>query len=548
MTKLEIERTPSAYFYPLLIKNLLRPPLIYSPHQEIIYRNRMRYDYLTFEKRVARLANSLKKLDVRKGDTVAVMDWDSHRFLECFFAIPMTGAVLHTINVRFSPEEIIYTINHAEDDVIIVNADFLPKLEAVKNQFATVKKIILINETGALPETSLKMDGEYEDLLAESQIEYDFPDFNENTIATIFYTAGTTGWPKGVYFSHRQIVLHTYGLMSGLCAYKSQVSLDSGDVYMPLTPMFRIHSWGLPYLCTLLGTKQVYPGHAEPETILKLIEKEGVTFSHCVSTVMHMLMQCPVVKDMDLSRLKIMIAGSSLPKDLCKEAMDLGINLFSSYGMSETCPLLTVANLKPHMLDWDLDKQVEIRSCAGLPVPLVQLEVIDWEGMPVPHDGKSTGEIVARTPWLTQGYIKDPEGSEMLWKNGWLHTGDIGNIDPEGYLQVTDRLKDIIKTGGEWISVLKLEEIIIRHEAVMDAAVVGVPDKKWGERPLVLLVLKDEYKGKVEEKDFKDFYKKFADAGILPRYGIPDRVVIVDHIAKSRVGKIDKKIIREQFD
>jgi len=508
----------------------------------------MRYDYLTFEKRVARLANSLKKLDVRKGDTVAVMDWDSHRFLECFFAIPMTGAVLHTINVRFSPEEIIYTINHAEDDVIIVNADFLPKLEAVKNQFTTVKKIILINETGALPETSLKMDGEYEDLLAESQIEYDFPDFNENTIATIFYTAGTTGWPKGVYFSHRQIVLHTYGLMSGLCAYKSQVSLDSGDVYMPLTPMFRIHSWGLPYLCTLLGTKQVYPGHAEPETILKLIEKEGVTFSHCVSTVMHMLMQCPVVKDMDLSRLKIMIAGSSLPKDLCKEAMDLGINLFSSYGMSETCPLLTVANLKPHMLDWDLDKQVEIRSCAGLPVPLVQLEVIDWEGMPVPHDGKSTGEIVARTPWLTQGYIKDPEGSEMLWKNGWLHTGDIGNIDPEGYLQVTDRLKDIIKTGGEWISVLKLEEIIIRHEAVMDAAVVGVPDKKWGERPLVLLVLKDEYKGKVEEKDFKDFYKKFADAGILPRYGIPDRVVIVDHIAKSRVGKIDKKIIREQFD
>lgn len=548
MTKLEIERTPSAYFYPLLIKNLLRPPLIYSPHQEIIYRNRMRYDYLTFEKRVARLANSLKKLDVRKGDTVAVMDWDSHRFLECFFAIPMTGAVLHTINVRFSPEEIIYTINHAEDDVIIVNADFLPKLEAVKNQFTTVKKIILINETGALPETSLKMDGEYEDLLAESQIEYDFPDFNENTIATIFYTAGTTGWPKGVYFSHRQIVLHTYGLMSGLCAYKSQVSLDSGDVYMPLTPMFRIHSWGLPYLCTLLGTKQVYPGHAEPETILKLIEKEGVTFSHCVSTVMHMLMQCPVVKDMDLSRLKIMIAGSSLPKDLCKEAMDLGINLFSSYGMSETCPLLTVANLKPHMLDWDLDKQVEIRSCAGLPVPLVQLEVIDWEGMPVPHDGKSTGEIVARTPWLTQGYIKDPEGSEMLWKNGWLHTGDIGNIDPEGYLQVTDRLKDIIKTGGEWISVLKLEEIITRHEAVMDAAVVGVPDKKWGERPLVLLVLKDEYKGKVEEKDFKDFYKKFADAGILPRYGIPDRVVIVDHIAKSRVGKIDKKIIREQFD
>jgi fatty-acyl-CoA synthase len=544
----KIERTPSAYSYSLLIKDLLRAPLIYSPHQEIIYRDGMRYDYLTFGKRVSQLANLLKKLGIEPGNTVAVMDWDSHRFLECFFAIPMMGAVLHTINVRFSPDEIIYTINHAEDDVIIVNSDFLPKLEAVKNQFTAAKKIVLINEENALPETPLKIEGEYEDLLAENRIEYEFPDFSEDTIATTFYTAGTTGRPKGVYFSHRQIVLHTYGLMSGLCAYKSQVSLDSGDVFMPLTPMFRIHSWGLPYLCTLLGTKQVYPGHAEPETILKLIEKEGVTFSHCVSTVMHMLMKCPAVKDVDLSRLKMMIVGSSLPKDICKEALDLGINLFSSYGMSETCPLLTVANLKPHMLNWDSEKQVEIRCRAGLPVPLVQLEVVDLNGIPVPHDGTSTGEIVARTPWLTHGYTKDPEGSEMLWKNGWLHTGDIGCIDPEGYLQVTDRLRDIIKTGGEWISSLKLEEIITQHEAVMDAAVVGVPDEKWGERPLVLLVIREEYKGKVGENDFKEFYRKYADAGILPRYGIPDKVVIVDHIAKSHVGKIDKKIIREQFD
>ncbi|OQY57520.1 MAG: long-chain fatty acid--CoA ligase, partial [Desulfobacteraceae bacterium 4572_88] len=393
MTVKKIAHTPSAYAFPLLIKNLLRTPMIYSPEQEIIYRDKMRYNYLTLEKRIARLANMLEKLGVKQGDTVAVMDWDSHRYLECFFAVPMMGAVLHTVNIRLSPEQLIYTINHAEDDVILVNADFLPLLEAVKDQFETVKKIVLLTD-GDKPDTTLNLDGEYEDLSEQAEDSYDFPDFDEDAMATTFYTTGTTGLPKGVYFSHRQLVLHTYALMSGLCGvYKSQFSMDSTDVYMPLTPMFHVHAWGVPYLCTMLGTKQVYPGKYEPEVLLKLIVGENVTFSHCVPTIIHMLVSSPAVKNFDLSKWKVIIGGSAMSKGLCKAGLDLGINLTAAYGMSETCPLLTVAEMKPHMLEWEEDKQIEIRCRTGRPVPNVLLEVVDPAGKAVPHDGKSTGEV-----------------------------------------------------------------------------------------------------------------------------------------------------------
>jgi fatty-acyl-CoA synthase len=542
-----IERTPSAYDYPLLIKNLLRTPLIYSPNKEIVYRDRKRHNYTTFSHRVSQLASALEKLGVTQGDTVAVMDWDSHRYLECFFAVPMMGAVLHTINIRLSPEQLVYTINHAEDDVILVNVEFLPLLEAVKDQLKTVKKIILLTDEGKSPETALAMDGEYEALLSGSGKDYAFPDFSEDTMATTFYTTGTTGLPKGVYFSHRQLVLHTYGLMSGLCAYRSQASIDSEDVYMPITPMFHVHAWGMPYLMTLLGTKQVYPGRYEPEMLLKLIVGEGVTFSHCVPTILHMLVSSPVIKQVDLSKWTVVIGGSALPKGLCQAALDNGINVFSGYGMSETCPVLTLANLKPHMLELDNEKQAEIRCKTGLPIPNVNLEVVDSEGNPLPYDGKSTGEVVVRTPWLTQGYVKEPEKSEELWRGGWLRTGDIGYIDPEGYLQITDRIKDVIKTGGEWISSLELEDIISRHEAVSEAAVIGVPDEKWGERPLALVVLKEAYKGKDLEDDLKAFYMTFVEKGIIPKYGVPSKIIVTDAIAKTSVGKIDKKELRKQY-
>jgi fatty-acyl-CoA synthase len=542
-----IQPTPSAYGFPLLIKNLLHTPLIYSPNQEIVYRDQVRMTYTQFGQRVGQLANALANMGVKPGDTVAVMDWDSHRYLECFFAVPMMGAVLHTINIRLSPEQLIYTINHAEDDVILVNQEFLPLLESVKDQFATVKKIILLADGKPAPETKLNLDHEYEAMLAESPANFDFPDLDENTMATTFYTTGTTGLPKGVFFSHRQLVLHTYAVLVAASAYSSQARIDSADVYMPITPMFHVHAWGMPYAMTLLGAKQVYPGRYEPEMLLKLKIMEKVTFSHCVPTILHMLVSSPAIKNFDLTGWKVIIGGSALPRGLCKAALALGINVYTGYGMSETCPLLSLAMLKPHMLEWDEEEQVKMRCRTGLPVTNTLLEVFDPSGKPLPHDGKSTGEVVVRTPWLTQGYIKDVEKSEALWEGGWLHTGDIGFIDQDGYLQITDRLKDVIKTGGEWISSLELEDIISQHPAVSEVAVIGVADEKWGERPMAIVVPKPDQKETLTEDAIISFVAKYAAEGVIPKYGVPDRIAIVDTLAKTSVGKLNKKEMRKQF-
>ena len=420
-------------------------------------------------------------------------------------------------------------------------------LETVKDHIGRHIKFVLLSDMDDKPQSSLPVESEYETMLASAADSYDFPDFDENAMATTFYTTGTTGLPKGVYFSHRQLVLHTYGAMSGLCAYKSQANISSADVYMPITPMFHVHAWGMPYFMTMLGARQVYPGRYEPATLLKLISDHNVTFSHCVPTIMHMLMSSPEIKNVDLKGWKVIIGGSALPKGMCLKALEMGINVFTGYGMSETCPLLTLANLKPHMLAWNTDDQATVRCRTGLPLANVLLEVVDPDGRPVPHDGKSTGEVVARSPWLTQGYAKDPSRSEDLWANGWLHTGDIGYIDGEGYLQITDRLKDVIKTGGEWISSLELESIISQHPAVSETAVIGVPDEKWGERPLALVVLREAFKGQVTEEELKDYFMKAVAQGAIPKYGVPNEVRIVDAIAKTSVGKLNKRQLRKDF-
>ncbi|MFH1060453.1 MAG: fatty acid--CoA ligase [Pseudomonadota bacterium] len=539
-----VDRAEQAYAYPLLIKHLLHTPIIYAPDQEIVYRDQLRLTYRDLYARINKLANVLTDLGVGPGDTVAVLDWDSHRYLECFFAVPMIGAILHTVNVRLSPEQVAWTMNHAEDLVVLSHQDFIPILEGIRDQLPMVKQYVLLKESGAEVKTSLPLAGEYEDLLARASGQCDFPDFDENTKATTFYTTGTTGDPKGVFFSHRQLVLHTLSTLTALGAFVAQSRFRSDDVYMPITPMFHVHAWGIPYVATVLGVKQVYPGRYDPPMLLKLLVTEKVTFSHCVPTIMHMLLTAEAAKAVDLSQWKVIIGGAALPRGLAKLAMERGIDIHTGYGMSETCPILTLALLKPDQLDADLEAQLDVRTKTGLAVPLVDLRVVDPQMKDVAHDGRAAGEIVVRAPWLTQGYFKNPEKGNELWAGGYLHTGDIANIDEQGYVKITDRLKDVIKTGGEWISSLELESLISQHPAVSEVAVVGVADDKWGERPLATVVAKPEYIGKVSGEEIKEFLARFVSDGAISKWAIPDQIRIMEVIPKTSVGKIDKRAIR----
>lgn len=543
----KVSKTNSAYDSSLLIKHLLQTPLTYFPDQEIIYRDRLRYSYVDLSRRVSQLANGLTRIGVRSGDTVGVMDWDSHRYLECFFAVPMMGAVLFTINVRLSLDNLVYTLNRAECDVLLVNVEFLPILHVVRDKLTTVKNIILLSDDSFNDETDLPYTSGYEALLVDEADFFEFPDLDENTPATIFFTTGTTGQPKGVSFSHRQIVLHTYGVMSVLCGFSSQVNISSDDVYMPMTPMFHVHAWGLPYLMTYLGVKQVYPGRYDPDMLLELQEKEKISFSHCVPTILHNLLNHAATEQKQFDGWKIMVGGAPLSKRLCKLSLEKGLNVFTGYGMSETCPVLTVATLKPHMRAWDLSQKIEILCRTGLPIPNVHIEVVDLDGMILPHDGKTVGEVIVRAPWLVREYYKDPQKSEELWANGWLHTGDVGYIDQEGYLQITDRLKDLIKTGGEWVSSLALEDLLGQHSGVEEAAVIGVFDEKWGERPLALVVLHEAYRERIMQEDLKEFLFTFVNQGGGSKFSIPDNFLFVDAIPKTSVGKINKNEIRKQY-
>ncbi|MDN6857778.1 fatty acid--CoA ligase [Pseudomonas sp. CAN2814] len=537
-----IPAAQNAYQYPLLIKSLLLSGSRYEKGREIVYRDTVRYSYATFNERVARLANVLTEAGVKAGDTVAVMDWDSHRYLECMFAIPMIGAVLHTINIRLSPDQILYTMNHADDRFVLVNSEFAGLYQGIAGQLTTVEKTLLITDgadkTCALPHCI----GEYETLLAAASPRYAFPDFDENSVATTFYTTGTTGNPKGVYFTHRQLVLHTLAMAATIGSLDSIRLMGTDDVYMPITPMFHVHAWGVPYVATMLGVKQVYPGRYEPELLCKLIREEKVTFSHCVPTILQMMLNAAGAKDHDFGGLKIIIGGSALNRALYDAAKARGIQLTAAYGMSETCPLISCGYLNQELCAGSEDERTTYRIKAGVPVPMVEAAIMDEHGELLPADGESQGELVLRSPWLTQGYYREPEKGEELWAGGWMHTGDVATLDGMGFIDIRDRIKDVIKTGGEWLSSLELEDLISRHPAVREVAVVGVPDPQWGERPFALLVLREGLA--LDAKALKEHLKPFVEQGNINKWAIPSQIAIVTEVPKTSVGKLDKKRIR----
>lgn len=533
----------------LLIRDLLTRARSWAPRQTITYRDLREHDYGEFLARIDRAAAMLEGLGVRPGDRVGVMDWDSHRYLELFFAVPMLGAVLHTVNVRLTPEQMAWTIRHAEDSVILFHPDFIPIAEGIAGSLPSVRAWVTLSDDGVAPATTLATAGDYEALLETRAAEvaggYDWPDLDENTVATLFYTTGTTGDPKGVYFTHRQIVLHTLAAGATFAAHQQPVGIHGEDAYLPLTPMFHVHAWGIPYLATMLGLKQVYPGKYDPERLATLIKRHSITFSHCVPTLVQMLLHHPAAAGLDYTGLKLVIGGAPLPKGLAEEAQARGIRIMGGYGMSETCPVVAAPHWKPEHGAGGADARLDVLCRTGFAFPLVEARIWGSDDRLLPPDSGETGELVLRCPWLTEGYYKDDPRSRELWHGGWLHTGDIAFLDRDGYIRITDRLKDVIKIGGEWISSQELESALSRHEAVREVAVVAKRDAKWDEHPCALVVLREGHS--VTPRELGKFLHRFIDDGTIHKRAILTEIRVVDAIPRTSVGKIDKKEIRRRL-
>ena len=543
-----ITPTPSAYGYPLLVRQLLVNALVVSAEQEITYRGERRHTYAGLNQRIGRLANALASLGVRRGSTVAIMDWDSHRYLEGYFAIPMMGATMFTVNVRTSPQQIAYALNDANAQVLIVHTDFLPLVEQIRGELRGVREVIIATDGDGHDVPSVPFAGEYEQLLAAATEYFPFEDFDENTRAALFYTTGTTGDPKGVFYSHRQIVLHALATAATLCSPREGQRLHREDVYMPVTPMFHVLAWGMPYIAVLLGLKIVLPGRYQPDTLLKLKANEKVTFSHCVPTLLQMMLDASAHDGQDLSGWKMIIGGSALSPTLCRAALARGIDVFSGYGMSETGPVVALSQCAPGAAPASIDDDVRRRCMAGRPVPMVELRVVDADMKDVAPDGRSQGEIVLRAPFLTQGYHGKPHASEALWANGYLHTQDVAVVTHDGYVQIVDRMKDVIKTGGEWVSSIEVEGLINAIPGVRESAVVGVRDDKWGERPQAFIVCEPD--ALLSGTEVRAHLLALVEANRISRYAVPEpaRIAFVEEIPKTSVGKIDKKVLRQRFD
>lgn len=528
--------------YPLLLKQCLLNAVDQAGDNEIVYRGERRFSYAQLLERISRLASALEGLGVKAGDTVAVLEWDSHRYLECFFAIPMLGAVLQTVNIRLAREQVRYTIEHAGATLILSHTDFLPLVADILGDLPRVAGVVHLTDDDETPGYPC-VSAEYEDLLAKGSATFAFPDFPEDTRATTFYTSGTTGRPKGVFYSHRQLVLHTLATLATLAMGDRYGRFNRDTVYMPITPMFHAHAWGLPYVATLAGCKQVYPGRYITEDLIALYRDEKVSFSHCVPTLLQMMLTSAAASRVDFRGWQVLVGGAAISTGLANLAIERGVALMTGYGMSETGPLVSLTRIKQEVVTNGED-EVALRTKAGMAVPLVDLRIVDEAMHDVGRDGQ-VGEIVVRSPWLTQGYHRDPAASAELWRGGHLHTQDLGRVDRDGYLQICDRAKDVIKSGGEWISSLTLEDLLSRHPAVLESAVIATPDDRWGERPAAIVVRRPE--ANVSAAELQAHLATFAAAGEIPRYGVPDQIWFAEQLDRTSVGKLDKKALRARF-
>ncbi len=514
----------------------------YFPKKKVISRTSsgiQTFTYREIGERTRRLASMLKEIGVEKGNRVGTLAWNHHRHLEAYFAIPGIGAVLHTINIRLAPQHIIYIINHAEDQVLIIDDDFLPLIEKVKDQLKTVKAFVVMTDQDELPQTSLEPVYHYEKWIAGGDPDFQFvKDLDENAPAGMCYTSATTGNPKGVVYSHRGTVLHSMAL--GLA---DTTALSESDIVMPVVPMFHVNAWGLPFAAAWFGTTQVMPGpFFTPQILAQLIEEYKVTLTAGVPTIWLGLLKELEQGTYDTSSLRAVICGgSAAPKGMIHTfESKYKIPFIHAYGMTETSPLVVLSRLKSYQQDLPEDERLEIRSKQGILVPGVEMKVVGPEG-DIAWNGEEMGELLLRGPWIADEYYYD-ERTQDAFQDGWLHTGDVVIVDEEGFIKIVDRTKDLIKSGGEWISSVDLENALMAHEGVFEAAVIAVPHQQWQERPVACVVLKDGAKDQVTKEDLYAFLEpQFA------KWWLPDDIIFMDEIPKTSVGKFLKRALREQY-
>ena len=525
--------------FPLTIAHLLERAGSVHGHVEVVStlpdKTRHRGTFAELHERSARLANALTKLGVKAGDRVATFAWNHRQHLECYLGVPAMGAVVHTLNLRLHPTELAYIANHADDQVVVVDLSLWPLFDKFRGEIKNLRHVLVVRDTGGpAPEGTL----DYEAVLADASPTFDPPALDENAAAMLCYTSGTTGNPKGVLYSHRSTVLHA--MIAGL---PDAIGLSADDVVLPVVPMFHASAWGLPYVAALTGTRIVFPGpHLDPASLVKLMAEERVTVAAGVPTIWMGILQLldAAPEKVDLSCVRTMIiGGSAAPASMIAGfSKRHGLEVTHAWGMTETNPLGTVARVKRH-LRGDAAKELALRATQGFAVPFVETRHVDSDGKVLARDGQVMGELEVRGPWVASSYFGD-EGADRFTDDGWFKTGDVVRIDAEGYVTITDREKDVIKSGGEWISSVALENALMSHPAVAEAAVFAAKHPKWDERPVAAIVLKPDAKA---DKDALIEHIRPS----FPKFALPDEVVFIEQIPRTSTGKFLKSKLREQY-
>ena len=527
--------------YPLTLDRIVEHAARLFPHKRIHTRRPdggdHEYTYADLLRRSRRLAGALARLGIAPGDRVGTFAWNHHQHLEMYFGVPGAGAVCHTLNVRLFPRQLAWIVNHAADRVVFIDASVLPLFERVAGDIRCVEHYVLVNAPRDV-ETALPDVIHYEDLVEGGDEGFAWRSTDERMAMGLCYTSGTTGDPKGALFSHRSMFLHTLGENQAM-----GLGLTEADVVLPVVPQFHAMAWGLPYACTMVGADVVMPGpHLQPAALAEVIESHRVTVAAGVPSIWNGLYHELRARPRDVSSVRaLVVGGSAMPRSLIEGCeRDLGVNVVHAWGMTEMSPLGTVSKLRRQHEILPASEQWDVKARQGMPLAGVELRIVGDDGAEMPWDGETMGELQARGPWVIRGYYRREPTSEHFTADGWFRTGDVGTMTPDGYLTITDRTKDLVKSGGEWISTVALEGALMAHEQVLEAAVIAVPDEKWSERPLAVVV-------RTEGEPVSSDALRAHLAESFAKFEIPDRFVFVDELPKTSVGKFDKKALRGRY-